>query len=457
MGNNRKIKSVEILPELEMPASNYYIAVRMGSTPQRFIHPDLEKYVGDTNGTFIFQEQIMEFLVDFAGYTLEESDRIRGAIAKKKREIMLEAFGRIRDAAAKRGWSQQQTDMVCDTIESFARYSFNRSHSRAYSELGYITGYFKNKHPLEWWASVLTVENRMSNKEEKVRGFISLLRDKIIAPSFKNPSANFTIVGDRIAAPISAIKGIGDATVEELVKKGPFVDLDDFINRIDHRRVNKGHFERIVQSRAADDMISEMYTMSPGDTYYDARCWFLNDYKKKKTSKVKLNEELLNASLPIDIFLLEKDVNKCFNKSLLMDSEILDQIQYMWPELERTGNKNIPFKTPDGVYILSDLRVAEAMLKRGKGDIEWGMLMLFEGSNHKKIVGRKSKKAYDLLEVTLSDGFSRCTSSKWGLRKALGWPKNSIVLVKGTLEAGFREPVIINIKDMELFKEDKDD
>src|SRR5690606_17938477 len=114
-----------------------------------YLHPDLA--LCTSNGVFVYQEEVMKFLVEIAGYTLEEADTIRGAIAKKKHEVMMSTFSRIREATSKRGWTEEQAQIVCEQIQAFARYSFNRSHSACYGELGYITMYLKHHHKLEWW------------------------------------------------------------------------------------------------------------------------------------------------------------------------------------------------------------------------------------------------------------------------------------------------------------------
>ena len=113
----------------------------------------------------------MQVLVDICGYSLEDTDQIRAAIAKKKHDVMMKAFERVREATAERGWTPEQSDALCLTIQAFSRYSFNRSHSHCYAELGYITMYLKHHHPLEWWSAVLNNEG----KEEKTRAFVALL------------------------------------------------------------------------------------------------------------------------------------------------------------------------------------------------------------------------------------------------------------------------------------------
>jgi DNA polymerase-3 subunit alpha len=116
-------------PLFDTTAAQFYFDVRSGKRQLEFVHPDLEPLLKETLGVFVYQETIMKFLVEFAGYTLEESDQIRAAIAKKKQNVILSSFDRIRQKAEERGWTKEQADTVCAQVLAFARYSFNRSHS----------------------------------------------------------------------------------------------------------------------------------------------------------------------------------------------------------------------------------------------------------------------------------------------------------------------------------------
>src|SRR5581483_9182434 len=166
----------EITLDDEVSAAQYYMDVRNGKRKLSYLHPDLAACT--TNGVFVYQEEVMKFLVDIAGYTWEEADMIRSAIAKKKHEVIMATFDRIRAAALKRGWSKEQADTVCEQVQAFSRYSFNLSHSCLMESLVYITMYLKHHYPLEWWSSVLNNED----KEDKLRKYITALGNIVRAP-----------------------------------------------------------------------------------------------------------------------------------------------------------------------------------------------------------------------------------------------------------------------------------
>lgn len=422
----------------DISATQWYMDVRMGKRKPKYIHPDLEPLLNETYGIIVYQEQVMKILVNICGYTLEETDRIRDAIAKKRHEVMMAAFDRIREATAKRGWTPEQSTALCNTIQAFSRYSFNRSHSHAYAELGYITMYLKHYHPLEWWAAVLNNEG----KEEKIRKFIALLGDIIKPPSLKSPSDKFEVDNGYITAPISAIKGVGPAAVTELVAKGPFKDIEDYVDRVEHRKVNKGVIEALVKARAADSMMDKTLV-----SYADRKLDFLNQYTKFRNSKIAWKPDVKETD-PLKIFFLEKESNKTFNKNLLSDKEVVAHLKTKWPNLIPTGKSGIPFLNGN-VPVINNVKIAEGLIDKDH-KAEVGMIMVFEGSNIRKGVSKKTKKPYHMLNIRLSDGYSTVECADWNRKKPLKYADNSIVYVKGTLKKGYKQSVGINLKEIEL-------
>jgi DNA polymerase-3 subunit alpha len=418
-------------------AAQFYMDVRNNKRQMTFIHEDLRPFLSDSNGVFVYQEEVMKFLVEIAGYTLEDSDQIRNAIAKKKHEVMMKAFDKIREGTSQRGWSSEQTEKACNHIMAFSRYSFNKSHSHAYAELGYITMYLKHHHPLEWWTSVL---NGVIGDEFKLRRYMAHLGDLIAPPSLKKPSDRFQIVGSKIVAPVSIIKGIGPSVVNELTTKGPFEDLADYITKVNHSRVNIGAISALIKGRAADSM------MDKNLPYAEARRKFMDDYISIRKARSSFNEELNNLD-PISIFLQERDINKCFNKHLLSDDSIKDILLEKWPGLQSTGREGIPFMMGNKP-VLGNLKVAEGMVKREHKD-EVGMILLYEGCNIRKGVSKKSGKEWCLTSIKLSDGYGTIEAAKWDQDKPFRWPKNTIVYVRGELKTGWKTPVSITISEIE--------
>jgi len=384
----------------------------------------------------------MRFLVEIAGYSWEESDLIRSAIAKKKSDVIMNTFNKIRTSCKARGWTDEAIETVCQQIQAFSRYSFNKSHSYAYGELGYITMYLKHFHPMEWWASVLNV---YMNDEVKVRHYMSKLGSIVRPPSLKYPTNKFAvreIDGQQcIITPLSAIKGVGPAVVKELCGKGPFPTLEDFVKRIDHAKVNSGGISYLIKGRAADDMMD----MSIED-YGTRRQAFIETYKKLRGKEIKLQPEVFQFD-PLSIFLMEKEHNQAFNKNLLSDNAIVDIIKARWPALRNTGRAGVPLMM-GGTPILSTIKVAEGIVSKGI-DKEVGMILLYESSSFSKGESKKTGRPWSKVAVYLSDGFSTLECTYWDKKSALGWDKNSIVYVRGTLKPGWKTSVNLQIKEIE--------
>lgn len=416
-------------------AAQYYLDVRNGKRQVQYVHSDLKELLGPTNGVFVYQEQVMKFLVDFGGHTLEDSDAVRGAIAKKKKEIMQEAFDKVRIQTASRGWTSDQTEKVCSQIEAFARYSFNLSHSHAYSELGYITMYLKHHHPLEWWSSVLNSED----DEDKMRHYVSYLGEIIKPPSLKFPSSEFVILRDKIVAPLSVIKSVGDKSVEELVSKGPFNDLDDFLARVNHSKCNIGVMGQLIKARAADDL------MDLHLPYDEARSKFMDDYIAKRKTK-SLFKPALKELDPMSIFLMERDSNKSFNKTILDDPLLRQLIEQKMPAMKATGNRAVPYMFGN-LYVLSNLKIAEALFKKDKKG-PFGFLLLYNASSVKKGISKKGN-AYHFVNVMLNDGYHDIQATDWNRMNALKWSKDSIIYLEGELKEGWRNPIQLNITNIE--------
>lgn len=436
-------------------AAQFYMDVRNGVKTIDFLHEDLEPILRETNGVFVYQESVMRFLVEVAGYSWEESDIIRSAIAKKKTDVIMATFDRIRASCGQRGWPEDAIETVCQQILAFSRYSFNRSHSYAYGELGYITMYLKHHHPLEWWASILNLDL----KEDKLRKYISKLGPIVKSPSLKYPTNKFVVrnedeltLGENfIFAPLSVIKGIGPKVVQELVNKGPFHSLEDFIARIDHAKCNTGGISALIKGRAADDMMDMSIPMYP-----DRRKKFIEDFKRLRKKPIKLQEDVFKFD-PLSIFLMEKETSKVFNRTLLGNPDIMELIKkYHTDEssrelrsLEETGRAAVPFRlgtTP----IIANIKIAEGMANSGK---EVGMILLYEGSEYTTGKSKKSGRPWSKVAVSLSDGYSTIECVDWKAKKAFGWLKNSIVYVRGELKPGWKTPVQLDIREIQRLSE----
>ena len=421
---------------LDTTAAQYYIDVRNGRRSLEYVHPDLERILKKTNGVFVYQEDVMRFLVEFVGYSLEKSDQIRSAIAKKKRDVIMKTFEDVRSSLKPKGWSDKQIEIINQQILAFSSYSFNLSHSFCYGKLGYISMYLKHYYPLEWWSSELN-----NSGEQKIRHYVTVLGDMITPPTLSHPSDKFTIVKDKIAAPLSVVKGVGVSAIKELTAKGPFVDIDDYINRVDHSKANAGIFIALVAARAADCF------MDNDIDYISARRKLVEYYFKKR--KTKKNIEIPKTML--DVFLEEREINKCFNKTILSISEIQSIAYKNWPALSPTDSRAIPMRMGD-IVVLGSVKVAKGLLNRQEGS-EIGFIGLYEGCEHKSGISKKSGRKWSNLTIKLSDGLASIDCVWWDKNKPLKYKTNSIIYIRGRLKTDWKGNPSIEILDLEKINE----
>jgi len=295
--------------------------------------------------------------------------------------------------------------------------------------------------------------------EPKLRRYISKLGNTVRSPSLKHPSSRFEVRKDEngkgyIVAPVSVIKGIGPKVVQELCSKGPFSSLEDFVARIDHAKCNTGGISALIKGRAADDMMDT--TISD---YPDRRRKFIEDFKKLRKKPIKLQEDVFKFD-PLSIFLMEKETNKVFNKTLLSNPDIMALIKQFHTDeaylelnsLTETNREAVPF-VMGSVPILANIKVAEGFC--GKTDKDVGLILLYESSAFTSGTSKNSGRPWSKTAIHLSDGYASIECVDWKMKKALGWNKNSIVYVKGELKPGWKTPVCLDVHEIQRLSDDK--
>ncbi len=230
-----------------------FVASKHGGTPN-YLHPDLEPILRDTYGIIVYQEQVMQVAAVMAGYTLGEADLLRRAVGKKKRELLEAEEDRFVAGCERQGYSRQLGEQLFDLILRFANYGFNRAHGAAYGLLAYETAYLKAHHPVAYAAALLS---SVPDNTDKVAEYLEDVRRRgiaVLGPDVRTAEADFSVEGQAIRFGLSAIKGLGTATAQEIVERrreGPFRDFFDFAGRL-QGRLNRRTLEALVQAGACD-------------------------------------------------------------------------------------------------------------------------------------------------------------------------------------------------------------
>ncbi|MCC7531989.1 MAG: DNA polymerase III subunit alpha [Candidatus Melainabacteria bacterium] len=235
-----------------------FIDCKHGRMKITYKTPLLESILKDTYGQIVYQEQIMMIAQKLGGYSLGQADLLRRAMGKKKPEEMEKQREIFVSGCAKNAVSPELANELFDTMVQFAEYCFNKSHSQAYSLLTYQTAYLKAHYPVEYMTALLS---SVADDQDKVRGYIAECQTigiDILAPDINVSGADFTADGQAIRFGLSAVKNVGEAAVEEIVKKrkdgGAFKSIKDFLERIDLRVVNKRTLEALIKCGACQNL-----------------------------------------------------------------------------------------------------------------------------------------------------------------------------------------------------------
>ena len=224
-------------------------------------HDDLIPIYEETFGIPVYQDQIMHSAVAIAGYTLSESDSLRKAVAKKKAADLKKHKKKFINGAVERGVDRKTAEDIFNDWEQFARYGFNKAHAADYGLISVQTAYLKTHYPVEYMAALLTV---YQNNSDKVTLYASECRQmdiEILAPNVNHSCWGFTIEDGSdsescIRFGLGAIKNVGEGPVDEIINgrgETPFRDVNDFLQRVDLRRVGKRAMESLIQVGALDD------------------------------------------------------------------------------------------------------------------------------------------------------------------------------------------------------------
>ena len=226
--------------------------------------PQLEKILSPTYGCIVYQEQVMQIVMELAGYTLGRSDLVRRAMSKKKGDVMQRerqnfVYGNEAEnvpGCISRGIDEKTANKIFDEMIDFAKYAFNKSHAAAYAVVAYQTAYLKCHYPEEFMAALIT---SVLDRTDKVSEYIAHCRRlgiSILPPDINEGYSQFSVSDNAIRYGLSALKSVGrpviDAIVEERQLHGKFKDLKDFISRLSNKEVNKRTIESFIKSGALD-------------------------------------------------------------------------------------------------------------------------------------------------------------------------------------------------------------
>ncbi|MCC6447445.1 MAG: DNA polymerase III subunit alpha, partial [Chitinophagaceae bacterium] len=228
----------------------------------KLLDPRMKDILSQSYGVITYQDDVMLIAIHLAGYSWLEADKLRKAMGKKIPAEMEAQKGKLKDGLMKNGMSKEKAEELWSLIEPFAAYGFNKAHAASYGKVAYQTAYMKANFPAIYMSAVLTAD---SGDVEKIGETISeckRMNIPVLAPNINESFSAFTVVRgekefDKIRFGLTTIKnfgeGIAKTIIEERKKAGKFTSLENFLNRIKDKNLNKKSLEALIKSGALDE------------------------------------------------------------------------------------------------------------------------------------------------------------------------------------------------------------
>ena len=234
-----------------------FIRRKHGDEPITYDIPIMEKYLKDTYGITVYQEQVMLLSRQLADFTRGESDALRKAMGKKKKKIVDAMKPKFIEGGMKHGYDPAVLEKIWGDWEKFASYAFNKSHAACYSWVAYQTAYMKANYPAEFMAAIMTRRRDQISEITKLMDECKQMGIATLGPDVNESYLKFGVnKKGEIRFGLAAIKGMGDAAAEAIIhereENGLYKNIFDFAQRVSFANVNRKAYESLVLSGGFD-------------------------------------------------------------------------------------------------------------------------------------------------------------------------------------------------------------
>lgn len=233
-----------------------FIRAKKGEAKISYELPQLREILDETYGIILYQEQVMMIANKIANFSMGQADILRRAMGKKKAEEMEQQKEDFVRGAVSNGIPEKKARRLFEKMEPFAKYGFNKSHSAAYAFIAYQTAYLKAHYPVEFMAATLSADTDNTDKIVKSIAECRKMSIDILPPDINESEREFKVMGKAIRFGLEAVKGVGSAAIESILavreKEGRFGSIEDFLLRMDGKKVNKKVLESLTKAGAFD-------------------------------------------------------------------------------------------------------------------------------------------------------------------------------------------------------------
>ena len=268
-----------------------FIARKNGREEIKYDIDCMEKYLKDTYGITVYQEQVMLLSRQLADFTRGESDALRKAMGKKKKDIVDAMKPKFIDGGVKNGHDPKILEKIWADWEKFASYAFNKSHAACYSWVAYQTAYLKANYPAEFMAAIMSRRRDQITEITKLMDECKSMGIATLGPDVNESYEKFGVNHHgEIRFGLGAIKGMGESAAQAIIsereKNGPYQTIFDFAQRVNLSNVNKKAFESLALSGGFDGfgIPRESYfaTNNKGETFLDLLVRYGQLYQTEK-------------------------------------------------------------------------------------------------------------------------------------------------------------------------------
>jgi DNA polymerase-3 subunit alpha len=268
-----------------------FIKRKNGLEPITYPIPCMEKYLKDTYGITVYQEQVMLLSRQLADFTRGESDALRKAMGKKKKDIVDAMKPKFIEGGKKNGHDETILEKIWTDWEKFASYAFNKSHAACYSWVAYQTAYLKANYPAEFMAAIMSRRRDQITEITKLMDECKQMGIATLGPDVNESYQKFGVNHHgEIRFGLAAIKGMGDnvaqSIIDEREKNGPYKDIFDFVQRVNFNQVNRKAFEALALSGGFDSFgirREDFFVQNnKGETFIDTIMRFGQNYQAEK-------------------------------------------------------------------------------------------------------------------------------------------------------------------------------
>ena len=240
----------------------------------KYLDPRMKKFLGESYGLIVYQDDLLFCAIELAGYSWEEADKFRYAVGKKIPKEMAAQYEKFTKGIVTNGQTQEFADKLWKLFEPFQAYGFNKAHAASYGKVAYQTAYMKANYPIEYMAAILTAESGDIDKIAEIIKECKNMDIPVLPPNINESYGGFTCLPEekdtekniliseknkskKIRFGLYTIKNLGtdiaDAIITERKLNGKFKSITDFLDRIKHKNLNKKSMEALIKSGAMDE------------------------------------------------------------------------------------------------------------------------------------------------------------------------------------------------------------